>query len=76
MINCKVRPVLIIHSMSSQIWLKASEKKYIIENLEQPLPISMLTYNSDFSLHGISIPYNLSNITLTTSEIDAEVKFV
>jgi len=62
--------------MSSQIWLKASEKKYIIENLEQPLPISMLTYNSDFSLHGISIPYNLSNITLTTSEIDAEVKFV
>lgn len=76
MINSSIHPVIIIHSILPQAWFKASEKRYITENINKPLPISMLTYNSDFSLHGISISYNLSNITLTTSEIDAEVKFV
>ena len=76
MIICNVRPVLIIHAMLPQIWLKASEKKYITENFEKPMNISMITYNSDLTLHSIGIPYLLSSIMLNSDEINAEIKFV
>lgn len=73
MITCKTRPVIIIHSLTSEMVLNISEKKYLLENLEKQLGITMLSYNSNFSLHGVSTPYGISSITFNIEEVVADI---
>lgn len=74
MITNKNRPVIIIHSLTPRAVLKSSERKYITENLEKPLDITMITYNSDLSLHGVNIPFGLTSITLNADEAEADIE--
>lgn len=76
MINNKTRPAIIIHALTPRAILKSNERKYITDNFEKPLDITMITYNSDLSLHGVSIPFGVASITLNTDEADADIEYI
>ena len=76
MINCSTRPIIIIHSVFSQAHLKNNERKYITENLENPLEVSMIVYKENHTIQSVSIRFGeMSTITLGTNDMDAEIKF-
>lgn len=75
MINSSTRPVIIIHSVFTHAHLKNHERKYITENLEKPLDISMIVYKENHSIQSVSIRFReMSSITLGADEIDGDIK--
>lgn len=74
MINFSPRSVLIIHSISDHAFLKSHERKYLTENLEKPLDISMIVFKTDNTVQSVSTPIGMSSITLGANEIDADIK--
>lgn len=77
MINCTSRPAIIIKSVFAHAHIKTHERKYITENLEKPLEISMIVYRKNHTVQSVSMPFGeMSTITLGADDMDAEVKFI
>lgn len=76
MISSDIRPFLIIHSLKNDIYIKQFEQRYLVDNLEKPLEIAAIGYNTNGSIRSVSVFFRLSSITLDYREIEADIKHI